>query len=59
MRQTPSQQDSREKQLTLTTFGEKAVARLNTLSTKQLEEMFADLSDPDRKTLAASSRRFA
>jgi len=57
VRQTPSQRDSREKQLTLTTFGEKAVARLNALSTKQLEEMLADLSDSDRKTLAASLQK--
>ncbi|HEY2040866.1 MAG TPA: helix-turn-helix domain-containing GNAT family N-acetyltransferase [Edaphobacter sp.] len=54
IRQTPSKQDSREKQLTLTVFGEKAVARLNALSTKQLEEMLADISDSGRKTLAAS-----
>jgi DNA-binding MarR family transcriptional regulator/GNAT superfamily N-acetyltransferase len=57
VRQTPSEQDSREKQLTLTTFGEKAVARLNALSTKQLEEILADLSDSDRKTLAASLQK--
>lgn len=54
IRQTPSKQDNREKQLTLTAFGEKAVARLNALSTKQLEEMLAEVSDSDRKTLAAS-----
>ena len=57
VRQTPSEHDSREKQLTLTTFGEKAVARLNALSTKQLEEILADLSDSDRKTLAASLQK--
>lgn len=57
VRQTPSGQDSREKQLTLTTFGEKAVARLNALSTKQLEEILANLSDSDRKTLAASLQK--
>lgn len=57
VRQTPSKQDSREKQLTLTTFGEKAVARLNALSTKQLEEILGDLNDSDRKTLAASLQK--
>ncbi|QNI36231.1 bifunctional helix-turn-helix transcriptional regulator/GNAT family N-acetyltransferase [Edaphobacter albus] len=49
-----SQVDGREKQLTLTAIGEKAVARLNTLSTQQLQGMLAKVSATDRQALVAS-----
>ena len=54
VRQTPSKQDAREKQLTLSASGEAAVARLNALSTRQLEKILAEVPAPDRKTLVAS-----
>lgn len=54
IRRTPSPLDGREKQLTLTTAGEKAVSRLNALSTQQLEEMLAEVSTSDRQILVTS-----
>ena len=54
IRRTPSSLDGREKQLTLTATGEKAVTRLNALSTQQLEQMLAEVSVSDREALVAS-----
>jgi DNA-binding MarR family transcriptional regulator/GNAT superfamily N-acetyltransferase len=54
VRRTASTADGREKHLTLTATGEKAVARLNALSTKQLQEMLAEVNIRDRDALVAS-----
>jgi len=54
VRRTASTADGREKHLTLTATGEKAVARLNALSTKQLQEMLAEVNSRDRDALVAS-----
>jgi DNA-binding MarR family transcriptional regulator/ribosomal protein S18 acetylase RimI-like enzyme len=54
VRQVASEVDAREKFLTLTVTGAKAVARLNQQSTRQIEEMFAHLTETDREAIAAS-----
>ncbi len=54
VRQVASEADGREKFLTLTATGAKAVARLNQQSTRQIEEMLAQLTDVDREAIAAS-----
>jgi DNA-binding MarR family transcriptional regulator/GNAT superfamily N-acetyltransferase len=54
VRQLPSEADGREKLLTLTAAGEKAVARLNEQSTRQIEDMLAQVSAADRAALVAS-----
>lgn len=54
VRRTASTADGREKHLTLTATGEKAVARLNALSTKQLQELLAEVNIRDRDALVAS-----
>ncbi len=56
LRQTPSKADGREKHLTLTAIGEKAVARLNEQSTTQLQDMLANVNATDRQALVASLR---
>jgi DNA-binding MarR family transcriptional regulator/N-acetylglutamate synthase-like GNAT family acetyltransferase len=57
VRQTTSKTDGREKQLTLTTLGERVVARLNQQSEAQLEEMLARVNATDRQTLVRSLER--
>ena len=57
LRQATSKTDGREKQLTLTTLGEKMFARLNEQSTAQLREMLANLNATDRQALVTSLRR--
>jgi DNA-binding MarR family transcriptional regulator len=57
IRQTTSKSDGREKQLTLTTLGEREVVRLNEQSAAQLEEMLAKLNAADRQTIATSLQR--
>ena len=54
VRQVFSKADGREKQLTLTASGSKAVARLNEQSTLQLQEMLANITAADREALVAS-----
>lgn len=54
VRQGTSEADAREKFLTLTTTGTKAVARLNQESIRQIEEMLAHLTNVDREAIAAS-----
>jgi DNA-binding MarR family transcriptional regulator/predicted N-acetyltransferase YhbS len=54
VRQATSEVDAREKFLTLTATGAKAVTRLNQQSTMQIEEMLAHLTDVDREAIAAS-----
>jgi DNA-binding MarR family transcriptional regulator/GNAT superfamily N-acetyltransferase len=54
VRQAASEADGREKFLTLTATGRKAVARLNQQSTTQIEEMLAHLTDVDREAIAGS-----
>jgi DNA-binding MarR family transcriptional regulator/ribosomal protein S18 acetylase RimI-like enzyme len=54
IRRAASRVDGREKQLTLTATGERAVARLNALSTSQLKKMLASVSVADRHELVAS-----
>jgi DNA-binding MarR family transcriptional regulator/GNAT superfamily N-acetyltransferase len=54
VRQAASEADGREKFLTLTATGTKAVALLNQQSTRQIEEMLAHLTDVDREAIAAS-----
>jgi DNA-binding MarR family transcriptional regulator/ribosomal protein S18 acetylase RimI-like enzyme len=56
VRQTPSKADGREKHLTVTAMGEKAVARLNEQSTRQLQDMLANVNATDRHALVASLR---
>jgi len=55
--QTTSKNDGREKQLTLTASGERAVARLNQRSAAQLEEMLAKVDATDRQTVVMSLQR--
>ncbi len=57
VRQVASEADAREKFLTLTATGTKAVAGLNQQSTRQIEEMFAHLTEIDREAIAASLTR--
>jgi DNA-binding MarR family transcriptional regulator/GNAT superfamily N-acetyltransferase len=57
VRQTTSKSDGREKQLTLTTLGERVVARLNKQSAAQLEEMLAKVNAADRQTIVTSLQR--
>ncbi|HMG03212.1 MAG TPA: helix-turn-helix domain-containing GNAT family N-acetyltransferase [Edaphobacter sp.] len=54
LRRATSTADGREKQLTLTATGERAVARLNALSTSQLKKMLANMNSADRHELVAS-----
>jgi DNA-binding MarR family transcriptional regulator/N-acetylglutamate synthase-like GNAT family acetyltransferase len=54
---TPSQADGREKQLVLTATGERAVARLNALSTRQLQEILSDVSAADRQSLVIAFQK--
>jgi DNA-binding MarR family transcriptional regulator/GNAT superfamily N-acetyltransferase len=54
IRQAPSGADRREKHLKLTATGERAVARLNELSDKQLRKMLANIPPASRAELAAS-----
>jgi DNA-binding MarR family transcriptional regulator/GNAT superfamily N-acetyltransferase len=54
VRQVASDADGRERLLTLTATGAKAVARLDQQSTRQIEEMLAELTDADREAIAAS-----
>jgi DNA-binding MarR family transcriptional regulator/N-acetylglutamate synthase-like GNAT family acetyltransferase len=57
VRQATSKTDGREKKLTLTAGGEKVVARLNEQSTRQIQELLADLDATDRQTVVASLQR--
>ncbi|HEY1897488.1 MAG TPA: helix-turn-helix domain-containing GNAT family N-acetyltransferase [Terracidiphilus sp.] len=57
VRQTTSKSDGREKQLTLTTLGEKALARINERSAAQVEEMLAKVDATDRQTIVTSLER--
>jgi DNA-binding MarR family transcriptional regulator/N-acetylglutamate synthase-like GNAT family acetyltransferase len=57
MRQAVSEDDGREKLLTLTATGTKAVARLNQQSSMQIEKMFAHLTAADRESIAVSLTR--
>jgi DNA-binding MarR family transcriptional regulator/GNAT superfamily N-acetyltransferase len=52
--QAPSEVDGREKLLTLTAIGEKAVARLNAQSMMQIRRMLANVNAADREVLVAS-----
>jgi DNA-binding MarR family transcriptional regulator/GNAT superfamily N-acetyltransferase len=54
IRQTPSGKDKREKLITLTAVGEKAVARLNEQSTMQIQRILANVKAADREALANS-----
>ncbi len=54
LRQTASEADKREKLLTLTVTGEKAVARLNEQSTTQIQDLLANLNAVDGAALVAS-----
>jgi DNA-binding MarR family transcriptional regulator/N-acetylglutamate synthase-like GNAT family acetyltransferase len=54
IRQSTSKADRREKLLTLTTTGQKAVARLNDQSAKQMAEILAGVSTLDRKEIVES-----
>ncbi len=54
IRQSASKSDGREKLLTLTAAGEKAVARLNQRSDAQIQDLLARLPAADRETLVAS-----
>ena len=57
VRQSNSAADGREKLLTLTATGMKAVAHLDRQSTAQIEEMLAHLTAADREAVAASLAR--
>ena len=57
VRQVPSEADGRERLLTLTAKGEKAVARLNEQSMTQIEGILAKVNAADRETLVASFTR--
>ena len=57
VRQTTSKTDGREKMLTLTPIGAKAVARLNEQSTTQIQDMLANLNATDREALVAALAR--
>ncbi len=54
VRQSSSAADGRERLLTLTATGTKAVAQLDRQSTAQIEEMLAHLTEADRQSIAAS-----
>lgn len=54
VRQATSDADGREKMLTLTTTGAKAVARLNQQSTTQIESLLSSVNPVDRESLVAS-----
>lgn len=54
VRQATSEADGREKLLTLTATGAKAVARLNEQSTMQIQGLLANLDSADREALVAS-----
>src|SRR3954468_15441221 len=54
VRQAASQLDGRERLLTLTAKGEKAVARLNEQSSTLIQSILAKFSAADRETLVAS-----
>ena len=57
VRQATSEADGREKMLTLTPMGAKAVARLNEQSTTQIEDMLANLNAADREAMVAALAR--
>lgn len=57
LKQTLSKADGREKHLTLTVSGERAVARINDQSQTQVGQMIATISATDRLTLVASLQR--
>jgi DNA-binding MarR family transcriptional regulator/GNAT superfamily N-acetyltransferase len=57
VRQVASEADGREKLLTLTAVGEKAVARLNQQSMTQIQGMLADVKAADRDALVVSLTR--
>ncbi|MBB5345030.1 bifunctional helix-turn-helix transcriptional regulator/GNAT family N-acetyltransferase [Tunturibacter empetritectus] len=54
VRQSASKQDGRERLLTLTPTGDRAVARLNEQSELQIQQLLADLGSPDREVLLDS-----
>ncbi len=54
IRQTTSKQDAREKHLSLTVTGEKAVAKLNHQSEVQIHEILAAIPATERSELAAA-----
>jgi DNA-binding MarR family transcriptional regulator/GNAT superfamily N-acetyltransferase len=54
VRQTASKQDGREKLLTLSPAGDRAVAWLNERSARQIQELLADVSSIDREVLLDS-----
>lgn len=54
IRQASSKQDGREKLLSLTATGEKAVARLNEQSTQQIQGLLAGVNAADREALVNS-----
>ena len=54
VRRVSSKTDGREKHLTLTPTGQRAVTRLNEQSSMQLEEMLARVNATDREALIAS-----
>jgi DNA-binding MarR family transcriptional regulator/GNAT superfamily N-acetyltransferase len=54
LRQAASSADGREKLLTLSAVGEKAVARLNEQSMKQIRGMLAEVNAADREALTVS-----
>ncbi|HTB98675.1 MAG TPA: helix-turn-helix domain-containing GNAT family N-acetyltransferase [Terracidiphilus sp.] len=54
IRQSVSKADGREKLLTLTAAGEKAIARLNQQSDTQIQDLLANLPAADRESLVAS-----
>ena len=57
IRHAPSGNDGREKLLSLTTTGKKAVAHLNEQSDKQMQEMLADLPATQREALTEALSR--
>jgi DNA-binding MarR family transcriptional regulator/GNAT superfamily N-acetyltransferase len=57
VRQAPSIADGREKLLTLTAKGQKAVDRLNRLSDMQIDEMLSPANAADRDALVSSLTR--
>jgi len=54
VRQIASKQDGRERLLTLTPTGDRAVARINEQSELQIQQLLADLDSPDREVLVDS-----
>jgi DNA-binding MarR family transcriptional regulator/GNAT superfamily N-acetyltransferase len=57
VRQATSEGDGREKLLTLTATGAKAVARLDQQSTRQIEDILAQLTAPDCEGMVAALSR--